>query len=184
MTKIINFYGGPGVGKSTLAAFTFAHLKDAGVETELVAEYVKQWAWEEKRPVQLDQFTIFGHQSRREYPLFGKVDVIVTDSPVLLCGYYTELYGSPELRTLFRHMVQTYYRMCAEQGAEHIHVFLKRMVPYSSKGRFQTREEAEAIDIHMQDYLRSLGINFVLVNGDKESVLGFLKGQGFSGIKL
>ena len=43
----VNFYGGPGVGKSTLAARVYAELNSAGaVSTELVREFIKTWAYE------------------------------------------------------------------------------------------------------------------------------------------
>ena len=40
-TLIVNLLAGSGAGKSTNAARLFAMLKDRGIETELVTEYVK-----------------------------------------------------------------------------------------------------------------------------------------------
>jgi len=37
MTLVVNLYGGPGTGKSTTAAATFAELKMAGINCELVS---------------------------------------------------------------------------------------------------------------------------------------------------
>jgi len=42
--KVINFYGGAGIGKSTIAADIFSKLKRKGYKTELVGEYAK-WLW-------------------------------------------------------------------------------------------------------------------------------------------
>ena len=42
--KVINFYGGAGIGKSTIAADIFSKLKRKGHKTELVGEYAK-WLW-------------------------------------------------------------------------------------------------------------------------------------------
>ena len=44
----INFYGGPGIGKSTMAAKMFAALKTAGVKTELVGEFAKDLVYDRK----------------------------------------------------------------------------------------------------------------------------------------
>lgn len=44
-TTIINIWAGPGAGKSTTAAETFALCKKAGLGVELRTEYVKDWAW-------------------------------------------------------------------------------------------------------------------------------------------
>ena len=45
MIRRINIYGGPGVGKSTLAASIFAFMKKRGDNVELVQEFVKQFAY-------------------------------------------------------------------------------------------------------------------------------------------
>src|SRR5512133_3821784 len=87
-TLVVNLWGGPGTGKSTTAAFLFALLKQKGYNAELVREYVKEWAWEKRQPGPLDQFYFFGKQSRRESLLYGKVDFIVTDCPVMLSAFY------------------------------------------------------------------------------------------------
>jgi len=44
MSLRINFFGGPGVGKSTLAAQLFGWLKAENFDAELVQEFVKTWA--------------------------------------------------------------------------------------------------------------------------------------------
>lgn len=170
MTKVINLYGGPGTGKTTNRSRLFTVFKDAGLEVEEVSEYVKMWAWEKRKPVDFDQFYFFGKQCRSEYPLFHKVDYIITDSPVAISGYYAQLFGTPFQATCFRQMVQVYYDMCAQKGVEHIHVFLKRMKPYNPKGRFQTADEAVAIDGEMKHYLKSLGIKFIEVDGNAEGM--------------
>ena len=46
-TIVINLFGGPGVGKSTLCASVFARLKIMGVDCEMASEYVKDIIWEE-----------------------------------------------------------------------------------------------------------------------------------------
>ncbi len=40
-TIAINFYGGPGTGKSSMAAAIFSNLKNEGINAELVTEYAK-----------------------------------------------------------------------------------------------------------------------------------------------
>lgn len=170
MTHVICLYGGPGTGKSTQAAYLFYLLKAAGVNAELVTEYVKQWAWEDRKPLKYDQFYFFGQQARREYSLFGKVDVLVTDSPVPLCGYYAKLYGTQAQSRCLADMIRTYYGMVLESGATYHHVFLRRLTPYDPTGRFETAEEALAIDRDMRAYLTSIGIAFDDVDATGEAV--------------
>ena len=40
--KVINFFGGPGVGKSTAACDLFVAMKKAGYKVEYVDEYAKR----------------------------------------------------------------------------------------------------------------------------------------------
>lgn len=179
MSTVICFYGGPGTGKSTTAAWFFALLKSAGYNAELVQEYVKQWAWEDRKPVTLDQFYFFGKQSRKEYSLFKNVDVIVTDSPASLVAYYAKIFGTPEQAEVFSQMTKLYYKMAADYGHTHIHIWLKRVKPYNPKGRFQNEEEAKAIDADMKIMVKNdLGITLHEFEGSEEGVhkiLEFIK---------
>lgn len=45
-TICVNFFSGPGAGKSTLAAYVFSKLKMMGVNCELVSEFAKDKVWE------------------------------------------------------------------------------------------------------------------------------------------
>lgn len=46
MTKIINLFGGPGVGKSTIASGLFYYMKIAGYNVEAPQEWCKQKVYE------------------------------------------------------------------------------------------------------------------------------------------
>ena len=159
MTKIINLYGGPGTGKSTSAAYMFAQLKNKGVNAELVREYVKDWAWEERQVGLFDQLYLMGKQVRKESMLLGKVDVIITDSPVWLAGYYASKYSPPVLAQGIEHAIRSYYSQSEIEGHEHHHVFLERTKKYDSRGRYQTEEQAKKIDKELSSFLSSRGID-------------------------
>jgi hypothetical protein len=160
MTVVVNNYGGPGTGKSTTAAKVFAELKDRGQNAELVTEYVKGWAWEGRKPTGYDQFYLYAKQARREQILYGKVDFVVTDSPVVLCGVYASLYGTPGQAEAMHKLVQLHLDEASDNGVEHVHVFLRRTKAYNPVGRFQTEEQAREIDDAIEDYMGRLGVSY------------------------
>ena len=51
----INLHSGPGSGKSTIAARIFYEFKVKGYSIELVHEYIKKWAYEDRKPKSYDQ---------------------------------------------------------------------------------------------------------------------------------
>jgi tRNA uridine 5-carbamoylmethylation protein Kti12 len=80
---IISMIGGPGTGKSTLAAEIFARLKRDHYDVELVTEYAKDLTWNEAQKVLQNQVYVFAKQQHRFWRLKNKVDIVVTDSPIL-----------------------------------------------------------------------------------------------------
>ena len=81
----INLYGGPGIGKSTMAAELFVELKHRGIKTELVGEFAKELSYDFAYNVMADQHYLFAIQSHRLWRLArAGVEVAVCDSPLLL----------------------------------------------------------------------------------------------------
>ena len=94
---LVNLCGAPGAGKSTGAAYIFSKLKMKGINAELVTEYVKDKVWENSTDLIKDQLYVFGNQWHRLNRLKDKVDVVITDSPLLLSLVYNsnkELFGN------------------------------------------------------------------------------------------
>lgn len=160
MSTIINLYGGPGTGKSTSAAYLFYLLKAQGKDTELVREYVKDWAWEGRSISTYDQIYLLGKQVRRESMLYNKVDFIVTDAPIMLGIYYASRFSPLSVSEGVRAMTLAYYRQAAEDGHIHHHVFLERTKPYNQAGRYQTEDQAKNIDNGLYGMLGDLRIPF------------------------
>ena len=75
--RVINFYGGAGIGKSTIAADIFSKLKRKGHKTELVGEYAK-WLWyQNATDIVQDQLYLFAEQVHRLKTL-ERYGVVVT----------------------------------------------------------------------------------------------------------
>jgi hypothetical protein len=160
VTTVFNFYGGPGTGKSTSAAFVFYLLKAASLDAELVREYAKNWAWEKRNISLYDQYYLLGKQIRHEAMLYKKVDYVVTDSPVLLNVYYAQAFTPRVTSEGIRAAVLSYYEQAERDGHRHVHVMLTRSKPYNPAGRYQSEAEARAIDSHLRTILTQLGLGY------------------------
>ena len=89
---VINLFGAPASGKSTCAAYIFSQLKMRGVNAELITEFAKDKVWEGNMEVfkPENQCYLFGEQFYKMNCCKGKVDVIVTDSPLPLNILYNK----------------------------------------------------------------------------------------------
>lgn len=135
MTLCINIFGGPGVGKSTLAALVFAELKRKRKSVELVTEFAKDLVWENSDLK--NQPLIFGTQLKRIERLVGKVDYIVTDSPLKMQVVYAKLNGYNGLVRDIDKVVNNF---------NNVNFLLQRNCKYDTTGRVQNVYEAKKID--------------------------------------
>lgn len=150
MTTVVNFFSGPGVGKSTSAASLFSHLKGMDVNAELVQEHAKEWAWE-KRPIYC-QAQIFGEQlGRQERLRSADVDVIVTDSPLIQSLVYTP----PSYPLAWRTAVVELFNQF-----DNVNFFIKRTKKFNPAGRYHSFNESVEIDAETHRLLNELAIPF------------------------
>ena len=158
-TYVINLYGGPCCGKSTVAAGLFYELKCAGFECELTGEYAKDIVWDENLEVLNNQPFIFGQQLHRIWRLNNKVEIIVCDSPILLSIIY-----SKENSELFEEFI-------VEQHNKYnnINFILDRSVKYDNIGRNETEEEAIKLDNKLIDIMKKYNISYTNVIGDSKT---------------
>lgn len=156
---IVNLFGAPGAGKSTGAAYVFSQLKAAGVNAELVTEFAKDKVWEETKAVFENQAYIFGKQYFRISRLMGKVDVVITDSPILLSVFYNK--DNAVLGKEFNDLVYKVFDFY-----DSINVFVNRVKPYNEAGRFQTESESDQLCCDMAKFLDKYGVECLHINGD------------------
>ena len=154
---VVNLFGAPGAGKSTGAAYVFSKLKMAGVNAELVTEYAKDKVWEGNEEVFKNQAYIFGKQYFRISRLQNKVDVVVTDSPLLLSSFYTE---DPILGDTFDRMVMSVFN-----SYDSFNAFIVRVKPYNEAGRFQTEAESDQVSIRLQMFLDGRNVPYCFYEG-------------------
>jgi nicotinamide riboside kinase len=146
----INIFGASGTGKSTLAAWMFSELKVQGYSIEHVQETIKQAAWLGIKPHGWRGFTNFAKQLSREYELLAAENGprnIITDSPILLGAIYSEYYNKEFADEMFG-LVEKF-----DRKYDCVSILLQRQVPYSTEGRYETKEESEKMDIWMFNWV-------------------------------
>jgi len=171
-TLVINLFGGPGSGKSTLAADLFSEMKKHDYQVEMVREWVKLWAWEGKQMVYSDQVMVFGNQVREETSLYNKVDAIITDSPLILSGFYESInYKSHHLVPAAKKIME----LAEQNNVEYWNILIKRNFPYEAKGRFQTEAEANILERKMVQFLKCCKLPYETMQSVEEVMLELIQ---------
>lgn len=172
MKKIICLYGGPGTGKTTTSLGLGYRFKQKGFNSELVREYVKNWVWEGRKIKPADQTYFFAKQARIERQLIEQnLDVIITDSPLILTHFYGLKYDKFEREfNTSLHMLRQHHAFCKENGYKVDHYFLKRTKPYNPAGRYQNEEAAKLVDLELRPFLDNLGIKYEEITGDDTAI--------------
>lgn len=165
-TKIVNLFGGPGVGKSTVASELFCYYKKKHIDVELVTEYAKELTWEERKNIlDRDQLYIFAKQHRKISRLIGNVNIIITDSPLLLSSIYFNTTTNIYDQNIFDSFVLNTYNKY-----NNINILLKRnpLFKYNDIGRNQNLNEAILIDEKIQIFLDNHNQEYhsVIVNSE------------------
>lgn len=159
-TLIINLFAGPGSGKSVMAAELFSKLKRLGIETEFALEYAKDKVWEESLGVFENQVYIFAKQHHRIFRLLNKVQVIVTDSPIILSAYYDK----SEDTEFMDFVVHTHKKL-----GNTINLFVQRRDEnYKTNGRYQDLAGAKVVDEELKEVLKKYNIEYKMLQDSEE----------------
>lgn len=142
MIRRINFFAGPGAGKSTTSTYIFQAMKKLGLNVEYVPEYVKKWTYYNKKPKSFDQVYLFAKQLHNEDSILsGGFDYVICDSPLMLTYYYATRYGTPGSQNLYG-IAQEF-----ENAYSSLNIFIERGDKLFNKvGRFQDLEQSLEID--------------------------------------
>lgn len=131
-----------------------------GINCEYISEFAKDKTWEKNNTALSCQEFVFGNQSYKMWQCRDQVDVIITDSPLLLSTFYND---NPILGEDFNKVVYNVFN-----SYRNMNVFVDRHKEYNPIGRNQTYEEALVIDDNIKNTLVSKNISFLIIPGTKE----------------
>lgn len=149
--RVVNFFAGPGTGKSTAATGLFNEIKRRGVNAEYIPEFAKDAAWENRgKKFFAAQQYIYGEQSWRFDRVKDDVDVMVTDSPLIMAYVYMPNdFPLPALRDT---MMQDFNRY------DNLNIFLRRSKKFNPAGRNQAEAESIKLDEDIRYMLKEKNI--------------------------
>ena len=159
-TIVINAFAGPGAGKTTSCLEIAEKLKKQGFVTEYVQEYAKDLVYDNNLTM-LDghyehQFAILNEQMKRINRLYGKVDFIVTDSPILLNNTYLNEDKNTEVYSSYSDSVNKLYGLY-----NNFNYFVERDTSaFEKEGRIHNLEQSIAIDNELKNMLHDNKIDF------------------------
>lgn len=159
-TIVINLFGEPSAGKSTAAMDITSRLKRKGINAEYVSEFAKDKVYENNGEVFKHQEYLFGKQSFKMGRVKDKVQVMVVDSPLILCIIYNNdhILGEDFNKTVLN-VFNSY---------ENRNYLLTRRHTYENEGRFQNAEEALAVRNRIISKLQELNISYSISSSSEE----------------
>ena len=160
MTVVVNFFGGPGAGKSTLALGVSSKLKQAGINCEYIHEFAKELTWDKRFNAMKNQTWILGSQYEMLRRCMGQVDVIVTDTSLLNSALYGQgLAFSDKIGDLAIAMFNSMNNMA---------FLVDRKKAYNPVGREQNEDQARMIDHDVRSLLQSMVMDYHTVPGNSK----------------
>jgi nicotinamide riboside kinase len=156
-TLVINLFAGPGAGKSTGAAYIFSKLKMLGIDAELITEYAKDLVWENNLTALQYSTYVFGNQAYRFQKCQGKVDILITDSPILLAA----IYGTCKSEHFKPLVVDTF------KDFNNRSYFINRVKEFNPNGRIHNEEESIKKSEEIKNLLNTYQIPYKTIQGEQ-----------------
>jgi len=160
---VLNIFGGPGVGKSTLAADVFAQLKKSGINAELCIEYAKDLIFAGHENVLDSQLVVFAEQYRRMWVhKKNDTEVLICECPLLINlaydYYHLENMREPES---FRQLVKDKH---FDFDNLNYHIIRNSKDKYNTFGRIHSARLAARIDDVITLMIKAVEIKVCKIN--------------------
>lgn len=166
---MVNLFAGPSAGKTVLRALLFAELKmsGSGLDVEETIEVAREHVREGRELALRNRIKMLGDQYHRGFRFrFGQgapVDVVVSDSPVLLNAVYARREGT---------WPQAYLDLCrwAHDQDESLNVWVERQEGHAFQqgGRREDPAECARLDGEIRGMLHDQGIPYVIARSTPE----------------
>jgi GTPase SAR1 family protein len=174
-TKIINLFGGPGVGKSTITSGIFYELKKRNISCDNPYEFPKQVAWENNKSQITDQLFIFANQHRGIVRSYGKVDFIILDSPILLSLTYKDGYNNGYPTSFYG---ESFDKMVIDVFKKYPNInFLlnNEKNEYENEGRFQDQLQSSIFHEKIKNILKEYDLPYINMDVGDDTVDKIIK---------
>lgn len=142
----IEFYAGPGSGKTTAAFNLFSEIKKEDIHVEFIREVAQERILQNKEVSPARQLSILVEGVDRAEVLISKgYKNIITDTSLDLSMYYGMGHEyEPEMRAILKKFYAKVHRV-------KVFVIRNKNKKYHQLGRFQTKEESMEIDNKLLD---------------------------------
>jgi len=162
---VINLFGAPGAGKSSLAFLISAYLKMhySDLSVECPNEIAKMVCYDEAPKALKCQMYIAGLQQWQIERCEGYVDIVVCDSPVLLSPMYAEE-GGQNLPESFTEVCRHYHDKYPS-----LNYFVMRTHPYDTRARFHSEEDSKRIALKIAGIVSALPHHEVVFSSEDDA---------------
>lgn len=162
--KVINLFGAPGRGKSSVRSGVFWLMKSHHLSVEEVSEYAKYLVLTERYwQLKEEQLYLFSKQHHKQLIIErAGYEFAVTDSPLQLCAFY----APQDYYYHFDGLVDE-----INEHFENINFFLTRDVEadpenFENRGRYHDLKASIEVEQRMLEFLSKKNIQFETVNVD------------------
>jgi nicotinamide riboside kinase len=159
--KVINLFGAPGAGKSTIAMELTSMFKKSRVDAEVSLEFVKEYIHAGNNNLLAYQNYIFAQQERQLRILLDskEAEFAITDCPLLLSPFY----APDDYPVYFKDLVFEVFN-----SYDNINFLVKRRHPYSFNGRIHSEEKSNLIAKKLPAFLINHNITYIEIYSDDD----------------
>lgn len=170
MTKtLINLFGGPNIGKSTVAyGLTYMFKRDQ-YNAELVTEFAKELVYENRIEALSSSPYIYGEQYKRMKCVSKHADIIITDCPFILTTIYYPKNESGR-RSFTRHVINQFKSFSKKYKTINIVLVRDPNKKFIQSGRIHNKEESLEIDKKIVHLLEKNSIPFITLTSNADSI--------------